>query len=75
MRGTPGTYRLMMFTPEIANIPPSQSFVVTEEWAEISLRIEEFGGLDPSRLTGMAIVAGPELGDYQYQIDDVSLVK
>lgn len=73
IRGTPGTYSVMMFTPDTTGVPPTQTFSVTEVWTKVSLPFDGFNGLDPNRLIGMAIVAGPERGDFQYQIDNVSL--
>lgn len=72
-KGTPGTYRVMMFTTDAASIPPTQTFTMTDTWAEVSLSIDGFPGLDPAQLTGIAIVTDAVPGDFQFQIDDVTL--
>ena len=56
-------------------IPLIVRFVATGQWQEISLPLSKFKGLDPSIITLISFNAGPETGDYQFQIADVRLVK
>ena len=56
-------------------IPLIVRFVATGQWQEITLPFSKFKGLDPSIITLISFNAGPETGDYQFQIADVRLVK
>lgn len=71
VKGSPGTYRLMVFSADLAGIPPSQNFTVDEQWQEVALSIEEFAGFNPKQFSGLAIVAGPEFGESQFMLDNV----
>ncbi len=71
--GTPGDYRLMAFMPDGAGAPPSGLFSLSEEQKLIRVRFQDMPGLDPTSITGLAIVAGPKAGKYQFVIDNVTL--
>jgi len=73
IRGTVGTYRVMMFDAAVAGVPPTQSFKVSQSWQTVSLALRDFRGFSSSDFVGLAIVAGPEQGEFQYQIDNVTL--
>jgi len=73
VRGTPGAYRAMAFSGAGAGIPPTQGFVVTEEWQTVHLSLDEFTGFMPEAFIGFAFVAGPVLGEFEYQLDNVKL--
>jgi imidazolonepropionase-like amidohydrolase len=75
VRGSKGQYQTMMFSGSVAGAPPSQTITVTEAWQTVSLELRQFRGLDLTRVTGLAIVAGPTTGEYTYQLDDVKLVE
>lgn len=63
------------FTMQTSFIPTTQSFTADLEWKEISLPFSSFKGLDASIVTMLSFNAGPETGDYQFQIADVRLVR
>lgn len=63
------------FTMQTSFIPTTQSFTAETEWKEISLPFSAFKGLDASIVTMLSFNAGPETGDYQFQIADVRLVR
>lgn len=63
------------FTVEGSYIPISVGFVASPEWQEISLPFSQFKGLDAASITMLAFNAGPALGDYQWQLADVRLLK
>jgi imidazolonepropionase-like amidohydrolase len=73
VRGTPGEYSVMMFSSTLAGAPPSQRFEVTESWQMISMNISDFTDFNPEDFVGMAIVAGPQSGEFVYEIDNVRL--
>lgn len=56
-------------------IPISVKFNAPEEWKEISIPFSQFKGMDASIVTILAFNAGPEIGEYQFQIADVRLLK
>lgn len=56
------------------NAPVSQSFAADGEWREVSLPLESFKGVDPSAITMIGFNAGPQTGDYQFQLADVRLM-
>jgi len=73
VKGTSGTYRLMSFHAGAAGIPPTQEFVIGPDWQTVHLSLEDFAGFDSKGFTGFAFVAGPALGAFEFQLDDVSL--
>lgn len=75
VRGTVGRYQLMVFSDGQTGVPPSQKFSVSDEWQSIQLNINDFHGLNVENFLGLAIVAGPSIGEFEYYIDDVKLVK
>jgi imidazolonepropionase-like amidohydrolase len=75
VRGTIGQYQAMVFSGTQAGSPPSQSFSVDSEWQTVTLALSNFRGLDKTQLSGMAIVAGPKQGEFEYYLDDVKLLK
>jgi len=75
VRGTTGQYQVMMFSGSQTGAPPSQTFGVSNEWRTITLPLGDFKGLDRTRLSGLAIVAGPNLGEFEYYLDDLKLIK
>lgn len=71
MKGTPGTYRLMVFAAGNMGIPPSQEFRITNSWERVSLKIDEFKGFDAKAFAGLAVVAGTQ-GPFEFELDNVS---
>lgn len=56
-------------------IPISVHFTASEDWKEISIPFSQFKGMDPSIITLLAFNAGPQPGEYRFQIADVRLLK
>ena len=75
VRGTAGSYRAMAFSGNNLGIPPTQSFKVSSNWRTIELPLDDFNGLDLKNFSGLALVAGPELGQFEYYLDNVKLTK
>lgn len=63
------------FTMQGSFIPSNVTFTATSDWQEVRLPFSQFKGLDSSIVTMLSFNAGPAVGDYQFQIADVRLVK
>lgn len=55
-------------------IPVNVPFEAAADWQEVSLPLASFKGVDTSAITMIAFHAGPQAGDYQFQIADVRLM-
>lgn len=75
IRGKPATYRVMMIQEGAVGAPPTQDFQVTGSWQTITLDFADFPGFSPETVIGIAIVAGPASGDYEYDLDEVRLIR
>ena len=71
VKGTPGKYRVMAFSADVAGIPPSQNFTISEQWQPVTLPLDKFAGFNPKQFSGFAIVAGPGFGEFQFTLDNV----
>lgn len=56
-------------------IPISVPFKATEEWREVSIPFTQFKGMDPSIVTIIGFNAGPQTGEYRFQLADIRLLK
>lgn len=72
-KGTSGDYQTMTFSSVRMGAPPSQAFRLTQDWQTIRLSLSEFRGLNTKQLMGIAIVAGPAIGAYEYSLKNVTL--
>lgn len=72
-RGAAGTYRVMVFSGQLARIPAEQSFEVGPEWREVVLPLSGFGGLDVKTLKGILWSASMTQGTFKFEIDSVRL--
>jgi imidazolonepropionase-like amidohydrolase len=70
-KGDGKTYRLMMFAQQLGMQPAVQTFVAGPEWKQYRFPLSEFGGIDGNGLMGIVWAAGPSLGPYEFQLDDV----
>lgn len=55
-------------------IPVNVPFEAGAEWAEVSLPLAGFKGVDTSAITMIAFNAGPQTGEYRFQLADVRLM-
>ena len=73
-KGDGGRYRVMVFCPEMGQIPPEQSFVTEPKWRRVSLALSGFGSCgDGAGIQGVLFTAGPTAGSFSFQIDEVAL--
>ena len=73
--GTPGSYRLMIFSDVQTGIPPTQTFQVDNDVSTIRLKLSDFQNAPLDRITGFAWLAGPGIGEFSFTLDDVKLRK
>ena len=72
-RGDGKTYQLMAMSQGV-QIPAAKSFTATPEWTEVSIPFSALKGLDPAAVTMLGFNAGPQPGDYCFEIADVRLL-
>lgn len=54
--------------------PSVVPFVAGEEWQEISVPLSAFAGIDPAAVAMLAFSAGPQPGEYRFELVDVRLL-
>ena len=74
VRGDGQTYQVMMMGA--GNMRPSSvPFVAKAEWEEISIPLNAFAGIDPAAVAMLAFSAGPQPGEYRFELVDVRLLE
>lgn len=71
IKGTPGKYRMMLFSGAGAGEPPTRTFDVSPEWQTVRLALDEFPGFDPEAFSMLSIVAGAGPADVEFVVDEV----
>ncbi|MEM7082246.1 MAG: CIA30 family protein [Pseudomonadota bacterium] len=71
IRGTPGRYRLMMFSGRGAGAPPTLEFDVTKTWQTVTLPLERFAGFDAKAFSMLSIVGDTRPRVVEFEIDEV----
>jgi imidazolonepropionase-like amidohydrolase len=73
VRGDGKTYQMMAMSQGV-QIPGAKAFVAGPDWAEVTVPFSELKGIDPAALTMLGFNAGPQPGDYRFEIADVRLL-
>ena len=73
VRGDGKTYQLIALSAG-GRIPGAQSFKAGPEWAELTVPLSGLKDVDPAALTMLGFNAGPQPGDYRFEIADVRLL-
>jgi imidazolonepropionase-like amidohydrolase len=73
VRGDGQQYQLTMASQGMT-IPRSVPFKAGAQWQEIAIPFSAFAGVDPAAVTMVGFNAGPQPGDYRFEIADVRLV-
>lgn len=74
VRGDGKTYQVMLMAA--GNQRPSMvPFVAGPEWQEVSVPLKDFAGIDPTAIAMLAFSAGPQPGDYRFELADVRLLE
>jgi imidazolonepropionase-like amidohydrolase len=73
VRGDGRRYMLTMASSGMT-IPRSVPFEAAAQWQEVAIPFSAFAGVDASAVTMIGFNAGPQPGDYRFEIADVRLV-
>ena len=73
VRGDGKTYQMIAMSQGV-RIPGAKPFTAGPAWTEISVPFSELKGIDPGAMTMLGFNAGPQPGDYRFEIADVRLV-
>jgi imidazolonepropionase-like amidohydrolase len=73
-RGDGKTYQVIAMSQGV-QIPGAKSFTAGPEWTEITVPFGELKGIDPAAVTMLGFNAGPQPGDYRFEIADVRLLE
>jgi len=74
VRGDGKTYQAMMIGA--GNMRPSSvPFVAKADWEEISIPLNAFAGIDPAAVAMLGFSAGPQPGEYRFELVDVRLLE
>jgi imidazolonepropionase-like amidohydrolase len=73
VRGDGKTYQVMLMGAA-NNRPSSVPFVAGQEWEDISVPLSAFAGIDPAAVAMLAFSAGPQPGEYRFELADVRLL-
>jgi imidazolonepropionase-like amidohydrolase len=73
VRGDGKTYQVMLMGAA-NNRPSSVPFVAGKEWEDISVPLSAFAGIDPAAVAMLAFSAGPQPGEYRFELADVRLL-
>lgn len=74
VRGDGKTYQVMLMGAGSSR-PSTVPFVAQEAWAEVSVPLSAFAGIDPAAIAMLAFSAGPQPGDYRFELADVRLLE
>lgn len=71
---SPRTLRLMVFNPSSRQgTPPQKPIRVDTEWQEIRMPFTELNGVEPASISGIGLYAGPQTGEFAFELDAVWL--
>jgi len=74
VRGDGKAYRVMMMGAG-DRTPRTVPFTAGAEWEDISIPLSAFAGIDPAAVAMLAFSAGPQPGNYRFELADVRLLE
>ncbi|WP_288381616.1 CIA30 family protein [uncultured Massilia sp.] len=74
VRGDGKTYQAIALSQGV-QAPRARPFTAGPEWSEVTIPLAEFKGLDTAAVTMLGFNAGPQPGDYRFEIADVRLLE
>ncbi len=72
-RGDGKAYQMIAMSQGV-QMPGAKSFTAGPEWLEVTIPFAELKGIDPAAVTMLGFNAGPQPGDYRFEIADVRLL-
>lgn len=72
-RGDGATYNVLLFSRSTGPTPIVRMFEAGPEWAEFTFPLSSFEGADPANLRRISFAAGPEPGDFRFDIDEIRM--
>jgi imidazolonepropionase-like amidohydrolase len=72
-RGDGKVYQLIAMSQGV-QMPGATRFTAGPEWTEVTVPFSDFKGVDPATVTMLGFNAGPQPGDYRFEIADVRLL-
>jgi imidazolonepropionase-like amidohydrolase len=72
-RGDGQTYQICFYSQKTGFVPAFQSFSCGSEWQQFTFAFSAFPSLDPTQVTAIAFVAGPNPGRFSFQLDNIEL--
>ncbi|MGH8854498.1 MAG: CIA30 family protein, partial [Telluria sp.] len=73
VRGDGKVYQMIAMSQGV-QMPGAKRFTAGPEWTEVSVPFSDFKGIDPASVTMLGFNAGPQPGDYRFEIADVRLL-
>ena len=70
-KGRPQVGSVMLFDQSRGFAPSIRPFDVAEVWAHHRFELKDFDGSDGKKILGLFFGGGAEVGDFEFQIDDV----
>jgi imidazolonepropionase-like amidohydrolase len=70
-KGDGKTYRLIVYAKHLGFQPAIQTFAAGPEWKQYRFALSSFSGMDGSDLMALIFCGGPQLGKFEFLIDDV----
>ncbi len=74
VRGDGKRYQMIAMSQGV-QMPGAKSFTAGPEWSEVTIPFSELKGIDPAAVTMLGFNAGPQPGDYRFEIADVRLLE
>jgi hypothetical protein len=74
VRGDGQKYQITMASTGMT-VPRGVPFEAGAQWQEVAIPFSAFAGVDPAAVTMIGFNAGPQPGDYRFEIADVRLVE
>jgi imidazolonepropionase-like amidohydrolase len=72
-RGDGGTYAVMISARSYGRVPVKAPFAASRRWRHYSFALDSFDGMDGHDIGAIMFSAGPRLGPFEFQIDNVRL--
>ena len=70
-----GSFQVALFTQRGGRVPAVLRIESTDAWTTHVLAWSDFGDHDGADVQGIAIMAGPEAGAFDFRLDDVQLTR